>query len=316
MVPMNKISRGLLTLGAATSLAILPACGSSSGSSSSTNGSSTSGKQLKIVTAFYPFQYATQQVTGDKADVSSLTAPGAEPHELELTARQVAELSKADLVIYEKGFQGAVDKAMEQAEPKNVLDVSTLVDPIPATGVDEDGHAASGNDPHIWLAPKNMQAITKGIADKVKTIDQADAAAIDENLKKADTAFSDLDKEFTTGLGTCQRKDFITSHAAFAYLAKAYGLNQIGISGLSPDEEPSPARIAEVQGLAKSKGITTIFYETLVSPAQAESIAGDLKLRTDVLDPIEGITKDSKGTDYIAVQQANLAALKTANGCK
>ena len=97
------------------------------------------------------------------------------------------------------------------------------------------------------------------------------------------------------GLETCARREFITSHAAFGYLARHYRLEQIAISGLSPEAEPSPARIAEVQDEAREHRITTIFYETLVSPAVAESIAGDLGLRTDVLDPIEGITDQSRG---------------------
>lgn len=306
---MKPLARSLAALGTVASLAVLPACSSSSGGTSA-------GHKPRIVTAFYPFQYLAQQVAGDHAEVTSLTAPGAEPHDLELTARQVASLSEADVVIYEKGFQGAVDKAVEQSSPKKVVDVATLVPALPATGTDEDGHAATGNDPHVWLAPKNMQAMAKGVAEAVKATTPSAAADVDANLARLDAQLAELDREFAADLTGCQRTDFITSHAAFGHLAKAYGLTQVGISGLSPDAEPSPARVVEVQKLARAKGVTTIFYETLVSPAQAKTIAGDLGLRTDVLDPIEGITKDSRGSDYIAVQKANLAALRTANGCR
>ena len=107
----------------------------------------------------------------------------------------------------------------------------------------------------------------------------------------------------------------MTTHAAFGYLAERYHLTQIGISGLSPDSEPSPARIAEVQRVARDHRLTTIFYETLVSPAVAQAIAGDLGLATDVLDPIEGITSQSRGQDYLSVMSANLAALRKAGEC-
>jgi zinc transport system substrate-binding protein len=126
----------------------------------------------------------------------------------------------------------------------------------------------------------------------------------------------DLDGRFGIGLAHCRRTAFITTHAAFGYLAERYRLTQIGISGLSPDAEPSPARIAEVQRDARARGITTIFFETLVSPAVATSIAGDLHLQVDVLDPIEGIASTSKGNDYLSVMAANLTALRKANGCR
>jgi zinc transport system substrate-binding protein len=125
-----------------------------------------------------------------------------------------------------------------------------------------------------------------------------------------------LGDEYRAALGNCVRTEFITTHAAFGYLAKRYGLTQTGISGLSPDAEPSPARIAAVQAEARGHGVTTIFYETLVSPDVATSIAEDIGLRTDVLDPVEGITPESRGTDYLAVMRSNLTALTAANGCR
>ncbi|GAA1393810.1 zinc ABC transporter substrate-binding protein [Luteococcus peritonei] len=332
---------------AAGLLALAPACSSGSEAGST----KTSDDKLKIVTAFYPLQYAAQQVAGDKAEVTSLTQPGAEPHDLELTPKQIASLSDADVVVYQKGFQSTVDKAVEQAKPKHVVDVSTLVTMIPSTETEEEGHdheaqahasesadahasesadahaseeaeghdhehEHGGTDPHQWLDPKNMVSITQGIEKQLAEVDSADAEAYKSGAATAVKNLEALDNDFRAGLKNCQRKEFITSHAAFSYLAKEYGLTQIGISGLSPDDEPSPARVAEVQKLAKQHGVTTIFYETLVSPAQAKAIAGDLGLKTDVLDPLEGITKESRGSDYIAVQKANLKALQTANGCQ
>jgi zinc transport system substrate-binding protein len=138
----------------------------------------------------------------------------------------------------------------------------------------------------------------------------------ERNAQALDTDLTELDQAYAGTLSSCDRKEFITTHAAFGYLAKRYELTQIAISGLSPEAEPSPARVAAVQDEARRYKITTIFYETLVSPAVATSIAGDLGLRTDVLDPIEGITPESRGNDYLAVMESNLAALKIANGCR
>ncbi|MEL4358511.1 MULTISPECIES: metal ABC transporter substrate-binding protein [unclassified Luteococcus] len=304
-------------------------------------------QQLTVVTAFYPLQYVAENVAGDRARVTTLTAPGSEPHDLELTIRQVAALSGADLVIYQKGFQPSVDKAVEQAQPKRVLDVSSVVPAAASTDEGEHtgehahehdehgdehegghegetaaehaahaGHDHGTTDPHLWLDPKNMARISQAVERSLAEADPAGAAAYTASAQQLGGRLTALDRSFATGLKNCRRKEFITSHAAFGYLAKAYGLHQIGISGLAAESDPSPARIAEVQRLAREHGVTTIFYETLVSPSHAQAIAGDLKLRTDVLDPLEGITDESRGSDYISVQQANLAALQTANGCQ
>ena len=139
---------------------------------------------------------------------------------------------------------------------------------------------------------------------------RANGSALQAELKK-------LDGSFAAGLKTCDRREFITTHAAFGYLAEQYELNQIGISGLTPDAEPSPGPDRRpCRTRPRAHGVTTIFYETLVSPAVATSIAGDLGLTTDVLDPIEAVTAESRGDDYIAVMQSNLAALEKANGCR
>ncbi|HSN43817.1 MAG TPA: metal ABC transporter substrate-binding protein [Propionibacteriaceae bacterium] len=276
--------------------------------------------KLTIVTSFYPLQFVAERVAGEHARVANLTTPGAEPHDLELTPKQIASLSDADLVIYQNGFQAAVDAGVSQASPKTLLDVTTVV-PLVDTGAHE-GHEEDGADthadeldPHLWLDPTNMKAIADEVALQLSALDPTNAADYEQGAADLVAELTSLDTDFRTGLAKCERSEFITSHAAFGYLAKAYGLEQIGISGLSPDAEPSPARIAEIQTIATDLGVTTIFFETLVSPDTATSIASDLGLTTDVLDPIEGITPESKGDDYIEVMRANLAALTTANGC-
>ena len=262
-----------------------------------------------------------EQVGGDLVQVTNLTQPGSEPHDLELTAQQTASLGQADLVLYQTGFQAAVDDAVAQSAPKASIDVASIVplaDPVESVDLGEDDAGGDdehfAKDPHEWLDPRNMITITNAVRDELSELDAEHAEQYRANADALVERLTRLDADFAA-LGECQQKTFVTTHAAFGYLATRYGLNQIGISGLSPDEEPSPARIARVQQLARDNGVTTIFYETLVSDKVASSIAGDLGLATDVLDPLEGITDQSRGGDYIEVMESNLAALRTANRC-
>ncbi|HET9779481.1 MAG TPA: metal ABC transporter substrate-binding protein [Propionibacteriaceae bacterium] len=279
--------------------------------------------QLSVVAAFYPFQFVAQRVAGDHATVSSLTPPGAEPHDLELTPRQVASLTTASLVIYQNGFQPAVDEAVVQSGAPDVIDISKIIPlrPLPATEDDHEydhGPKEPGEghlDPHVWLDPTSVSRIARTVQERLSTLDPDHAADYAHNAAALDEELGSLDRSLRRGLARCVRTEFITTHAAFGYLAKRYHLTQIGVSGLSPDAEPSPARIAEVQREATDHKLTTIFYETLVSPAVAEAIARDLGLATDVLDPVEGITSQSRGQDYLSVMYANLAALRKAGGC-
>jgi zinc transport system substrate-binding protein len=278
--------------------------------------------ELTIVTAFYPLQFVAQRVSGGHAAVMNLTHPGAEPHDLELTPRQVASLTTATLVIYERGFQPAVDEAVVQSENRQVIDTTTIVPLRPlAVGSDDldtgqwtgDDHPAL--DPHVWLDPTALGRIARVVQQRLSAIDPDHAIDYARNAATLNRQLRSLDRSFHSGLAHCVRPEFMTTHAAFGYLAQRYHLTQIAISGLNPDAEPSPARIAEVQRLAQDHGLTTIFSETLVSPAVAQAIAGDLGLVTDVLDPIEGITDQSRGQDYLSVMSSNLAALRKAGGC-
>jgi len=278
--------------------------------------------RLNVVTAFYPLQFLAQRVAGDHATVANLTQPGAEPHDLELTPRQVASLTTANLVIYEKGFQPAVDEAVLQSENPEVIDTTTAVPLRPLTvSADEPSRGAGTGDdhmaldPHVWLDPTAMSRIAQVVESKLVIIDPAHAADYAHNTRALEMELRKLDRSFRTGLRHCVRTEFITTHAAFGYLAERYHLTQIGISGLNPDSEPSPARIADVQRIAWQYRLTTIFSETLVSPALAQAIAGDLGLRTDVLDPIEGVTTESRGNDYLSIMASNLTALREAGGC-
>ncbi|WP_233558212.1 metal ABC transporter substrate-binding protein [Tessaracoccus sp. OH4464_COT-324] len=293
-----------------------------------------------VVVAFYGLEYAANQVAGDLVNISMLTAPGADAHGTELKPSQLKEITEADLVVYLKQFQPAVDEAITQSGNPKVLDVSEVVKLLPVDHKDDhdhdthkddhdhdthkddhdhdthkDDHDHGDFDPHFWQDPLRLAQVGDAIAHKLGD----GFPALKEQLAKGASEFSNqmtaLDGEFAKGLASCERKTFITSHQAFNYLAEKYGLTEIGISGINPDDEPSPARIAEVQRLAKEHNVTTIFFETLTSPAVSEAIAGDLGLKTAVLDPLEGITANSPGKDYPSIMRANLSELKTANGC-
>lgn len=286
--------------------------------------------RLDVAVAFYPFEFVAERVGGDQVNVANLTTPGAEPHDLELTPQQVASLTQVDLVIVQSGFQPAVDTAVEQAKPRRVVDTESFLTFLDAEGHEheheedeaegdhdeaEDDHNHGALDPHTWLDPTNMVAIAERVRDALIEARPEATQAFTENTAALVAELDELDAGIKAELTGCSVTTFITSHAAFGYFANRYGLTQTGIRGLDPDVEPSAARIAEVQRIAREQGVTTIFFETLVSPVVAQSIANDLGLETDVLDPIEGITAESRGTDYLEVMRANASALRTANQC-
>ncbi|MFJ2861386.1 metal ABC transporter substrate-binding protein [Kitasatospora sp. NPDC087314] len=306
-----RSSIALAATGLAASLA-LTACGGSS------SAASADGK-LKVVASFYPMEYLAQQIGKDHVAVTDLTAAGVEPHDLELTAKQVATVQKADAVLYLKGLQPTVDQAVAQSSSKHKID-ATAASPLVDHHLDEgtaeaDGHQHEGpaGDPHIWLDPTRYAAIAKSVGDEFAKADPAHADDYRRNTDDLVGRLTTLDQEFRDGLKDAKTKTFVTSHAAFGYLADHYGLTQVAINGVDPESEPTPARLAEVQKAAKDNGVTTIFFETLVSPKLADTVAKDLGLKTAVLDPLEGV-KDPSKDDYLSVMKQNLANLRTALG--
>lgn len=262
-----------------------------------------------VVAAFYPLQYATQQVGGDRVHVTSLTRPGAEPHDVELTPRDVATVSKAALVVYERGLQGAVDEAVDSQAGERGLDVA------PAADLDLVLEAGT-TDPHFWLDPQRYSEVATVIAERLALLDPAHRVDYEANARTFAVRLAALSQEFTTGLASCQRKDIVTSHSAFGYLAKRFGMKQIAINGLSADAEPKAGALAAASAYATAHGVTTIYAETLVSPAIARTVAEETGTVMATLDPIEGLTNSSAGKDYFEVMRANLKALRAGQGCR
>ncbi|GAA2227657.1 zinc ABC transporter substrate-binding protein [Kitasatospora cystarginea] len=305
-----------LTATAVAGALALTACGGSS----SAAGKGGNGK-LNVVASFYPMEFLAEQIGGSHVKVTDLTAAGVEPHDLELKAKQVASIQSADLVVYLKGLQPSVDKAVEQGSAKHVVDAtaaSPLVDHHLDEGTQSQGghdHTDAAGDPHIWLDPTRYTAVAKSVGAELAKADPDHAADYQKNTDALVTRLSALDQEFQAGLKDTKTKTFVTSHAAFGYLADHYGLNQIAINGVDPEAEPTPARLATIQKAAKDNGVTTIFFEALVSPDLAKTVAKDLNLKTAVLDPIEGV-KDPSGNDYFSIMHQNLTNLQAALGAK
>jgi zinc transport system substrate-binding protein len=326
-VRRRRISGIAVTAATALGLGTLSACSSDSSAAGNTD-------KFDVVASFYPMEYLAEQIGGDHVNVTTLTEPGQEPHDLELSAKQTAQMGEADAVLYLKSLQPAVDEAIGQSDVKTKIDAASLTKLEDHGNVEhdhghggeehadehaEEEHAEGGEhalDPHVWLDPVKYAEIAEGVA---KSFEKADPDHADDYRKNAEALakkLGGLDTAFKNGLAKTDTKVFFTNHAAFGYLAERYGLTQEAINGLDPESEPSPARIKELQQEAKADGVTTVFYETLVSDKTAKTLAKDAGLKTDVLDPLEGITDKSKGEDYVEVMESNLKALETALGAK
>lgn len=275
-------------------IALLAAgCGSAAGSSGKTS----------VVAAFYPLAFAAEQIGGSRVDVTNLTPPGAEPHDVELTPQEVGHIQTADVVLYlSHDFQPAVEQAVGGAN-------GTRVDALEGIGLREgSGDEAGKVDPHVWLDPFLYARVVKKIGAALGRPRRAAALA---------RRVLALDRAYRSGLADCKRRDFVTSHAAFGYLAARYHLHQVPITGIDPESEPSPQHLQSLIELVRREHVKTVFFERLVSPRLAETVARDAGAKTAVLDPIEGLTpsEQSKGFTYFTLMRQNLRELQTTLGC-
>lgn len=330
LIPTTAVA-GAVVLG----LTALSACSTSDAADGG------NGDKLKVTASFYPMQFLAERIGGEHVAVTSLTKPGVEPHDLELTPRQIGSISESDYVLYLKGIQPAVDDAIKQSGVKNTVDAATLTtledhgsevsghdhgheeeaheDEAHEEHAEGDGHnhgEEGGADPHIWLDPVKYAEVAKGVGKSLEKADPDHAADYKKNTEALVGELDKLNTAYETGLKNTATKTFITTHSAFGYLAERYGLTQQGIAGIDPEAEPSPARIQEIHTIAEKEKATTVFFETLASDRTAKTLAKDTGLKTGVLDPLEGITKKSQGADYIEVMESNLSALQKALGAK
>ena len=257
-----------------------------------------------MVASFYPLAYAAAQIGGDTVTVTNLTGPGVEPHDLELTPRQVDRVEDAKAVfILGRSFQPAVERVARQ----NRATIALL-----------DRLDVRGHDPHVWLDPVLMARIVDEAEAVLTNAFPGHGAVFAARARALHDRVLALDGEYRAGLAECPRHEIVTSHAAFGRLAARYGLTQQPVTGLSPEAEPDPARLAQLTDLIKRDGVTTVFTEQLVSSRVADALSREAGVRTEVLDPIEGLTKAEakRGVTYLDLMRQNLTKLRAALGCR
>jgi zinc transport system substrate-binding protein len=260
--------------------------------------------ETTVVGAFYPLAYAAEEIGGPAVRVANLTQPGAEPHDVELSVRDVERVRSADLVVYlGQGFQPNLEAAVEGADGDGI---DLLRDVALREGSPDEEATA---DPHVWLDPLRYAAMARRLGE---ALDRPGAAQ--DFIRRLRM----LDVEYKRGLAHCERREIVTSHAAFGYLADRYGLEQVAIGGLSPEAEPAAADVEQLVAEVRHHGATTVFYEPLVSSRLAETVAREAGVETAVLNPLEGLTEGDleRGADYFTVMRANLKALREALGCR
>jgi zinc transport system substrate-binding protein len=282
---------------------------------SCSEGATRDDDRTSVVASFYPLRFVAERLGGACVSVTDLTPPGVEPHDLELTPDAVESIATADVVLYlGGGFQPAIEDAIDDAQGETV-DLLGMVPTLPAAG--EEAEEGLTVDPHVWLDPGTFEEIVTATADALGRTEGAVSCDIAQAAEELRSDLGELDEDFRSTLDGCDRDVIVTNHAAFGYLASAYGLRQEAIAGVEPEGEPSAKRLAEVKELVEREGVTTILTEELVSPDVAETLAAEAGVDTAVLFTIEGLTEveAAAGDDYLSLMQDNLETLRVALGC-
>ena len=300
--------------------------------------------KLQVVTTVYPVYDVVKKVAGDRADVTLLVPPGAEPHDWEPTASDLKKIGQAKVFFYNGAGLEPTDQILKKEITRDatVVELSQGLDLLKLQDDDdhdhdhdhdadhhdedhhdedhhdEDHHAEGhhhhhhgGVDPHVWLDPQNVMKEAAVVADALAKADPAHADAYRANAKKYQDELAALDKDMDAALSSLANKNLVVSHEAFGYLAARYGLTQIGIMGVDADAEPTPDRMAQLVEFIREHDVRTIYSEELVNPRLAEAIAAETGAVVRVLNPIEGLTaaQEKAGYDYIKLQRENLTTL-------
>lgn len=316
---MNKTNRTMkaVLFTAAVSAALLSGCGQK-------KEADNSGK-LSVMASFYPMYDFAVKIGGDKVDVTNMVPAGTEPHDWEPATKDITSLEKADVFIYSgAGMEHWAEDVLKTLKNKNltVTEASSGITLMKGHEHEEgesqeaesEEHEHGEFDPHVWLSPVNAKKEMENIKDAFVKADPENEAYYQANYETYAGKFDELDKKFKDTLSPLPNKSVVVAHEAFGYLCDAYGLTQMGIEGLTPDSEPDPARMAEVIDFVKENKVKTIFFEDLVSPKVAETIAKETGAKTEVLNPLEGLTDEQlkNGDDYFSIMEKNLTVLKEA----
>lgn len=273
--------------------------------------------KIPVAASFYPIYFFAQQIGGEKAEVFNITPAGAEPHDYELTPQDLSRIKNSRMLIINGFFEPWVGKIEWNIDPENTL-VLNLTDDLINRETENIGPKTTIIfDPHIWLSYKLANGMIDKILQGFINVDPQNQDYYFANAEYLRQKLYELDEKYKSSLANCKNKNIVTSHAAFSRLAKEYGLNQISITGISPDEEPSPQRLAEISQFVKDNKISYIFFESLLSPKLSETIAAETGAKTLMLDPIEGLLDEQieKGENYFTVMKKNLSNLKLALQC-
>lgn len=311
---MKSLKKGSLFIASLAILFIMVGCGNQEATKDST--------KLQIVTSFYPMYDFTQNVAGDNAEVSVLMKAGTEPHDYEPSAKDIAKIADSDVFVYNsKEMETWVSSVLTNIDTKKtvVVDASQGIDLLEGnhsddeTEAEHEGHSHA-HDPHIWLDPVLAQKQVDTIKEGIIKADTKNKETYEKNALAYKEKLAALNEKFEMGLKNAENRTFVTQHAAFAYLANRYDLEQVAIAGLSPDQEPSPAKLAELNDFIKENNIKIIYFAETASPKIAKTVANETGAKLKVLSPIEGITQEEqeKGVDYIKVMEKNLEALEKA----
>ena len=269
------------------------------------------GKPL-VVASFYPMYEFTRQVALDRAQVISLVPPGVAGHDWEPSPQDVAQVRRARAFVYNgAGFEPWAEKLIKEAVGPSTVVVAA------SAGLTVPRAVGDGMDPHVWLDPVLAQRVVEAIRRALERGDPAGQATYVANAAAYTAKLAELDARFEAGLRTCARRDVVVSHSGFGYLTRRYRLEQIAVTGIAPQAEPSPAALAAVVRTARARAVTAIFLEPLVSPKLAETLARELGVRLLTLNPIEGVTKQeaADGVGYIDLMTRNLESLREGLGC-
>lgn len=310
---MNKKKRiGLVTLASIVMMLVI-GCGNQESTQPETD-------KLNVVTTFYPMYDFTKNVAGDEAEVTLLLEAGTDTHGYEPSAKEVAAISDADVFVYNsEEMEVWVSSVLESIDTENtvIVNASEGISLLESTEEDhhdeneEEGHHHEV-DPHIWLDPVLAQEEITNIKEGLVAADPKNEEIYETNATQYNEKLQALDQEFTNAFSDATNRVFVTQHAAFAYLANRYDLEQVSIAGISTEEEPSPAKLAELQDYINANDIHYIYYAETSSSKIAETLANETGTELEILNPIEGITAEDqeKGTDYIQLMKNNLAALQ------
>jgi zinc transport system substrate-binding protein len=278
-----------------------------------------SAKGPLVVASVYPLYEFARQVAGDSVPVVSLVPAGTEPHDWEPSPQDLTRIREARVLVYNgAGLDAWVPRLLAGHASRGTM-IVRATEGIPLLSPPaQAGGGASTPDPHVWLDPVLAQSMVETIRAVLAKADPARAAMYAENARRFAAELQTLHERFRAGLEHCARREVVASHAAFAYLAKRYALTIIPVMGLTPEAEPTPARLASIVRFARDRKVKYIFTEPLVSPRVAETLAREIGAQTLVFNPIEGVTKDEQdaGLGYVALMEDNLKSLRVALDCR